>query len=134
MARPPRSDTGEVADKVIPVRMTESEHAEVKAKQGNLSQSAFMRRAALDDDIPQQRARPPVPAVNRQLYLELGQIGENLKQQADACHEALQQGQTLPLSPKTISAVADKVDQVRLALLGIDPDEDDGDKDEVDDW
>jgi hypothetical protein len=62
MARPSRrSETGEVATKVIPVRLTESEHREIQTKKGDLSQSEYIRRAALDEAIPQQAQPPPCP-------------------------------------------------------------------------
>lgn len=123
MSRPPRAENGEVANKVIPVRMTESEYAEVKAKQGDLSRSEFMRRAALDEDIPQQRSRPSVPEVNRQTYQELHHIGVNLNQQAKVCHRAVQQGQEPPIEPAIIEALAEQVKQVQLEVVGVDADE-----------
>jgi antitoxin component of RelBE/YafQ-DinJ toxin-antitoxin module len=120
MARPRRSETGEVATKVIPVRLTASEHHEIQTKKGDLSQSEYIRRAALDEAIPQQAPAPPVPAVNRQTYQALHRIGINLNQQVKACHVAIQQGQALPIDPDHIQALADQIDQVRQAVIGVD--------------
>jgi antitoxin component of RelBE/YafQ-DinJ toxin-antitoxin module len=129
MARPCRSETGEVATKVIPVRLTQSEHHEIQTKKGDLSQSEYIRRAALDEAIPQQAPAPPVPAVNRQTYQALHRIGINLNQQVKACHVAIQQGQALPIDPDHIQALADQIDQVRQAVIGVDSAaESDGDR------
>jgi antitoxin component of RelBE/YafQ-DinJ toxin-antitoxin module len=129
MARPRRSETGEVATKVIPVRLTASEHHEIQTKKGDLSQSEYIRRAALDEAIPQQAPAPPVPAVNRQTYQALHRIGINLNQQVKACHVAIQQGQALPIDPDHIQALADQIDQVRQAVIGVDSAaESDGDR------
>jgi antitoxin component of RelBE/YafQ-DinJ toxin-antitoxin module len=129
MARPRRSETGEVATKVIPVRLTQSEHHEIQTKKGDLSQSEYIRRAALDEAIPQQAPAPPVPAVNRQTYQALHRIGINLNQQVKACHVAIQQGQALPIDPDHIQALADQIDQVRQAVIGVDSAaESDGDR------
>jgi hypothetical protein len=123
MARPRRSETGEVATKVIPVRLTASEHREIQTKKGDLSQSEYIRRAALDEDIPQQAPTPPVPAVNRQTYIELGHIGNNLNQQTQACHQALQQGQALDVDPQQLEALSTLVKQVRSEVMGLEPPE-----------
>jgi antitoxin component of RelBE/YafQ-DinJ toxin-antitoxin module len=129
MARPRRSETGEVATKVIPVRLTASEHHEIQTKKGDLSQSEYIRRAALDEAIPQQHPSPPVPAINRQTYQALHRIGINLNQQVKACHVAIQQGQALPIDPDHIQALADQIDQVRQAVIGVDSAaESDGDR------
>jgi antitoxin component of RelBE/YafQ-DinJ toxin-antitoxin module len=129
MARPRRSATGEVATKVIPVRLTASEHHEIQTKKGDLSQSEYIRRAALDEAIPQQHPSPPVPAINRQTYQALHRIGINLNQQVKACHVAIQQGQALPIDPDHIQALADQIDQVRQAVIGVDSAaESDGDR------
>jgi antitoxin component of RelBE/YafQ-DinJ toxin-antitoxin module len=129
MARPRRSATGEVATKVIPVRLTASEHHEIQTQKGDLSQSEYIRRAALDEAIPAQPPAPPVPAVNRQTYQALHRIGVNLNQQVKACHVAIQQGQALPIEPDQIQALADQINQVRQAVIGVDSaDDSDGDR------
>lgn len=122
MARPTRSDTGEVASKVIPVRVTASEHAEINAKKGDLGQSEFMRRAALDKDIPQQSPQPSIPEVNWQTYQALHDIGVNLNQQVKACNVAAKQGQELPIEPEVIEALAEQVEAVRMTVIGADDD------------
>jgi antitoxin component of RelBE/YafQ-DinJ toxin-antitoxin module len=121
MARPRRSETGEVATKVIPVRLTASEHHEIQTKKGDLSQSEYIRRAALDEAIPQQHPSPPVPAINRQTYQALHRIGVNLNQQVKACHTAVKQGQALPIEPDQIQALADQINQVRSEVVGLEP-------------
>ena len=133
MPRPPRANSGEVANKAVTIRLTPSEHEQAISQKGTLSLSEFFRRAGLDESIPMPRSRPPIPEVNRETYLELGRIGNNLNQQTRACHRALHQGQTLPMSPEQIEAVAAQVEQVRLEVLGLAP-ADDSDAADADDW
>lgn len=133
MPRPPRAKSGEVASKVITARVTPAEYEQAQKIKGEQSWSHWFRREILGKDVAAP-SRPPVPEVNRQLYLELGRIGNNLNQQAKACHIALQQGQSLPVNPETIAAVADKVNQVRLALLGASSLEPDDAEPDNDDW
>lgn len=133
MPRQPRANSGEVASKAVTIRLTPSEYERAIAKKGALSISDFFRRAGLDESIPTPRPRPLIPEVNRETYLELGRIGNNLNQQTRACHQALHEGQTLPVSPEQIEAVAAQVEQVRLAVLGLDPADDTDDADD-DDW
>jgi len=133
MPRQPRANSGEVASKAVTIRLTPSEYERAIAKKGTLSLSEFFRRAGLDESIPTPRSRPPIPEVNRETYLELGRMGNNLNQQTRACHLALHAGQTLPVSPEQIEAVAAQVEQVRLAVLGLDPADDTDDADD-DDW
>lgn len=122
MSRPPRSPHGELATKAVTVRLTPTEYTDLQQRKGQLSWSEFLRRAAHHQPLPRSCPRPPVPAVNRQTYIELGRIGNNLNQLTRACHRAQHQGEALPISPATLSALITQLQQLRLALLGIEPD------------
>ena len=120
MPRKRRSTTGEIADKIIPIRLTASEYAVVKAQAGVLSLSEFFRRAGLGLKIPTPRPRPVVPEVNRLTYRELGHIGTNLNQLAKACNMAIRAGYGCNIDPQQLRVLAEYVGQVRLEVLGAD--------------
>jgi hypothetical protein len=129
MPRTPRAASGEVANKPITIRLTESEYQQIAQKKGTLSFSAYFRHAGLGQEIPAIPSRPPVPAVNRQIHIELGHIGNNLNQQTQACHQALQQGQALDVDPQQLKALSTLVKQVRSEVVGLEPPEEtDGDR------
>jgi hypothetical protein len=129
MPRTPRAASGEVANKPITIRLTESEYQQIAQKKGMLSFSAYFRHAGLGQEIPAIPSRPPVPAVNRQIHIELGHIGNNLNQQTQACHQALQQGQALDVDPQQLKALSTLVKQVRSEVVGLEPPEEtDGDR------
>jgi len=136
MSRPPRSETGEVASKVVTVRLTPSQHERLQSQKGELSWSDFMLRAIDNTEISIPSPRSPVPEINHQTYVELSRIGNHLNQIARACHQAQHPGHP-PVCPDQIDAVAAQLEQVRLELLGIEPNDnpDDDDTDlETDDW
>ncbi|MEO1209732.1 MAG: hypothetical protein AAFX78_09335 [Cyanobacteria bacterium J06638_20] len=121
MPRTPRAASGEVAKKPVTIRLTESEYQQIAEKKGALSFSEFFRRAGLEQTIPIVPSRPTIPEVNRQTYIELGHIGNNLNQQTQACHVALQQGQDLDIDWQPLEALSTLVKQVRLEVAGIEP-------------
>jgi hypothetical protein len=123
MPRTPRAASGEVANKPITIRLTESEYQQIAQKKGTLSFSAYFRHAGLEQEIPTTPSRPPVPAVNRQIHIELGHIGNNLNQQTQACHQALQQGQALDVDPQQLEALSTLLNQVRSEVMGLEPPE-----------
>lgn len=125
MPRKRRSTTGEIANKIIPIRLTASEHATVQQQAGALSLSEYFRRAGLGLKITTPRSRPPVPEINRQSYLELGRIGNNLNQLTKACHTAHLQGQALPIDRQLLDELSEQISQLRLAVLGIRPEDED---------
>ena len=129
MPRQRRSPTGEAAVKPVTIRLTPSEHAEIKTKAGRLSLSEFFRRAGLGQPLPRVRHRPPVPEVNRLTYIELGRIGTNVNQLAKACNTAIRLGYGCSIDPQRLEALAATIEQVRLDVLAVVEDED-ADEDE----
>lgn len=88
----------------VTVRLSPEEKARLQelAVQQNQTLSQFMRTAALE--LIELSRRQPVPAVNRQLYYDLGKISEQIQLLPDA--EKGSDLQTL-------------LDQVRRKLLGL---------------
>jgi hypothetical protein len=134
MPRRRRSVNGEVANKAITIRLTPSEHEQVQAQLGDLSMSDYFRRAGLSLKIPQVRSRRvrSVPAVNRETYVELGRIGNNINQLAKACNIAILNGNGCNIDPIQLRKLAAVIQELRLAVVAVDPDADDEDED--DDW
>ncbi|GAA0846409.1 plasmid mobilization protein [Cupriavidus pauculus] len=66
---------------VLAIRLNTGERAlvEKRAAEAGLPTATFIRQAALGAVVP---ARPEIPAVNREAYLELARVGSNLNQVA----------------------------------------------------
>ncbi|NJL82321.1 MAG: plasmid mobilization relaxosome protein MobC [Chloroflexaceae bacterium] len=91
---------------------------ERRAKAAGLKLSEYLRRAGLKKN--QLRT---VPEINRQVYGELGRIGNNLNQLAKAYNFVIAQGWGIAINPEKLSqelaALSEKLDQVRLAVVGL---------------
>ncbi|WP_410054142.1 plasmid mobilization protein [Cupriavidus sp. BIC8F] len=66
---------------VVAIRLSQGERTlvERRAAEVGLPMATFIRQAALGVVVP---ARPEIPAVNREAYLELARVGSNLNQVA----------------------------------------------------
>lgn len=111
---------------IFPLRLSQSERLalEHRAAEAGLKLSEYLRRAGLGK--PQRRL---VPEINRQTYIELGRIGNNLNQLTKACHLALKQGGSLSIDPALLQSLSERLDLLRLEVLGVNS----NDRDE-DDW
>ena len=87
MPRQPRSTSGELSTQLVKIYLTPSEKQKAQTLAGTLTLSEHFRQSGLS-----QRQVPPVPEVNRLLYLEMGRIGQSLQQIAQACHRVARQG------------------------------------------
>jgi len=88
--------------KNINIRLTETEHNEIKAKsfELDLAPSTFLRIVGLDEPIPQ-------PLTDRQLLAHISRIGGNLNQVA----KRLNQGDTA--NKRMISIIAEAIKMTR---------------------
>ncbi|MGH2412219.1 MAG: plasmid mobilization protein [Microcystaceae cyanobacterium] len=113
---------------IFPLRLSQEERAalEARAVEAGLKLSEYLRRAGLFQHLPQRRS---LPEVNRQTYLELGRIGNNINQLTKACHTALKQGGGCNIDPTLLQSLSNQLDQIRLEVLAIDPSSED-----EDDW
>ncbi len=68
-----------IKDKTVTVRLSSEELTELKAtaRATGLTASGYTRAVALGQSI---EVKPPVPAVNAQVYAALGKVGGNLNQ------------------------------------------------------
>ena len=79
---------------IFSLRLSSSERLELenKAAEAGLKLSEYLRQTGL-----RRKIRSKVPEINREMYLELGRIGNNLNQLTKNCHIALQQGNEIRL-------------------------------------
>ena len=124
--------------KIVTIRFKPSqlEELDAQAKAVNLTRSAYMTRKLTGQSVLPAR----VPAVNWQLYGELASIssslpaiGNNINQIAKTLNTAQKKGEPIPKSIpkpeslsdalKLIETTLEKLIEVRLALSGVQPDE-----------
>ena len=87
-----------------------------KATDAELTLSEYLRSTGLKKHL-----RPPVPQINRETYVELGRIGNNINQMTKACHTAINQGRGCNINPAALSSLKKQLDLLRLQVIGIDP-------------
>ena len=102
---------------IFPLRLSLDERVELelRAKEAGLKLSEYLRSAGLN-----RPHRPIVPEINRNTYVELGRIGNNLNQLTKACHTALQQGHSFNLDISLLQSLANQLEQLRLEVLAVD--------------
>lgn len=101
---------------IIGVRANHAELSEIqaKAKEMNLPVGRFLRQAALARVLP----RRSVPELNRKAYGELARMGGNLNQMARAANQG-----NITLSAQFFFQLKGLLEEVRLALLGVQQDD-----------
>jgi len=92
---------------VVPIRLTQIERDELqsKARDASVSLSEYVRRAAFLRRLPPRS----VPEVNRETYVELARVGNNLNQLMRAIHE----GRVQVLLPEALAQVQDVLTQFK---------------------
>ena len=113
---------------LVTIRLTPEERDYLKETAGHLSISQYVRHKVLDQQIPQttikelkRKQSQQIPEVNRLLYVELSRIGNNINQIARACNEARLTGLRTNVDPEVLKALSDKLSEVALAVIGVDP-------------
>ena len=114
----PKGDPSAVRASTIGVRVSADEYAALKAKAGQMSMTPaqWLREAALSRRLPS----PPVPAINRDQYVELARLAANLNQLARAANE----GQAVTVNDHLMQRLTAEVKRLRLALLGTESSDD----------
>lgn len=108
----PRLDPMTKRNRTIGVRVSqkELEDIEAKAREMGLPVGTWLRVAGQSRQLP----RPPVPAVNRDLYAGLGRIGNVLNQVVRTSHRG-----RVKVDPTLLQEVLTVLHAVRLELLGL---------------
>jgi hypothetical protein len=104
----------------------EYEQLKQKAKEGRVSITEFIRRAAFRRRVVEL---PPPPELNWKLYTELNTIGVNLNQIATAATNASKAGQSVNIDPEQLQNLVEslrtsiKETQMQLLECGVTADE-----------
>lgn len=108
----PRLDPGSVRLVTIGVRVSLPELAELQAKAAfmGVTPAQWLRQAALVRRLPPA----PVPAVNREQYVELARLSANLNQLAWHANR----GEAVIVDVDLLRRLGTEVRQLRLALIG----------------
>jgi hypothetical protein len=123
MARHSRSPDGQPAQHRVTLNLTDSEYERLVQLAGTLSLSEYLRRAGL------QQARPhPTQSLHREIYLELGRIGQSLNQIARACNRTAQKGSRVIVQESWFIELQSKLRQTQWAILDPTIRTDDSDK------
>ena len=104
--------SSEVRSRVVPIRFTPTEFLRLQEVSSNvqISVSECVRRAAFGRKLPP----PPVPSINREAYVELSRIGNNLNQMVKRIHTGEVKIVNLPL----VYQLQEEVKKVGLLFLG----------------
>ena len=109
----PKIDPAAVRRSTIGVRVSAAEYAALRtrAEHMGLTPAQFLRHTALTRRLPS----PPVPAVNRDEYVNLARLAGNLNQ---LVHRA-NQGQNVILTDPLVQLLRAEINDLRQALLGL---------------
>ncbi|MEA5599259.1 plasmid mobilization protein [Rivularia sp. UHCC 0363] len=104
---------------LISLRLTEEEKEawEAKAEEAGLGNnlSKFIRYC-----VENRRIAPPAPAINSDIYGELGRIGNNINQIAYAINRAIKMGESITTDPiAEIEALKPLLQEVKQMLIGM---------------
>ena len=115
----PKAEEAEARKRTIGVRVNAAEidALQRKADSVGLPLSQWLRMVALSRHVP----RPLVPEVNREAYAELAKLAANLNQLTRAANE----GRAVVPFP-VLRATHDILKKLRLALIGVSDDSQDG--------
>ena len=95
----------------VRVSAAEYEALRTKAAEMGMSPAQWLREAALTRRLP----TPPVPAINREQYVELARIGANLNQLAHAANI----GVNVAVDSHLLHRAFREIQALRRALLGV---------------
>lgn len=108
----PRSDPESVRTATIGVRVSPAEYALLRLKSEHMAMTPaqWLREAALTRRLP----TPPVAAINREYYAELGRLAGNLNQLTRLANE----GRPVHIADALLTRLSAEVRALRLALIG----------------
>ena len=108
----PRGPPDAIRTDTIGVRVSASEYALLRLKSESMAMTPaqWLREAALTRRLPS----PPVAAINREQYAELGRLAGNLNQLTRLANE----GRPVTIADALIQRLIDETRHLRLALIG----------------
>ena len=108
----PRSLAADLRTATIGVRVSAAEYDLLRAKAEVMAMTPaqWLREAALTRRLP----APPVAAINREQYAELGRLAANLNQLTRLANE----GQRVTIATELLGRLSSEVGRLRLGLLG----------------
>ena len=108
----PRSPAADLRTATIGVRVSAAEYDALRAKAEVMAMTPaqWLREAALTRRLP----APPVAAINRAQYAELGRLAANLNQLTRLANE----GQRVTIATELLGRLSSEVSRLRLGLLG----------------
>ena len=108
----PRSLAADLRTATIGVRVSAAEYELLRAKAGVMAMTPaqWLREAALTRRLP----APPVAAINREQYAELGRLAANLNQLTRLANV----GQRVTVATELLGRLSSEVSRLRLGLLG----------------
>ena len=108
----PRSAAVDLRTATIGVRVSTAEYDALRAKADVMAMTPaqWLREAALTRRLP----APPVAAINRERYAELGRLAANLNQLTRLANE----GQRVTIATELLGRLSSEVGRLRLGLLG----------------
>ncbi len=99
---------------------TERQTIEAKADLAGMKLGEYIRATALEQKIPRS-----VPTINREFYIELIRIGNNINQIARAVNIAIKKGERLRIESSQLQTLSEHLDRVKLEVLAIAEDTED---------
>lgn len=108
----PKGPPDAIRATTIGVRVSPSEYALLRLKSESMAMTPaqWLREAALTRRLPS----PPVAAINREQYAELGRLAGNLNQLTRLANE----GRPVTIADALIQRLTQEVRSLRLALIG----------------
>ena len=102
--------------KVFAIRLSpiERQAIEVKADTAGMKLGEYLRTTALKKKIP-----PSVPKINREIYIELIRIGNNINQLAKVANVGSNRGEKLNLEMNKLTELSQHLDRLKLSVLAI---------------
>lgn len=109
----PKKSVGELRSQTIGVRVSELEYESLRgiAQKMGMTPAQWLRDAALSRQLP----KPPVAAINREVYAELARLAANINQLTRSANE----GRVVMLREQIFEDTLAELNKLRLLLLGV---------------
>lgn len=96
---------------------TERQTIEAKADSAGIKLGEYIRATALKRKIP-----PSIPEINREIYIQLIRIGNNINQIARVANVGIKRGDRLNVEMNKLTELSEYLDRLKLEVLAISPD------------